>query len=98
MIDLPSKVEKQFTDAEGHDSFKFLRFKEGLKSINLEMMGVRANFQMPKAKQNDVEVVGKDFTTPNKHEGLNRNHSSKKHQKNDAFHGYTGLFDINEDL
>ena len=72
VIDLPFKVEEQFTDAEGHDGYKFLRFKEGLKSINLEMMGVRTNFQMQKEKQNDFEAVDKDFTTTNNYEGLTR--------------------------
>ena len=98
MIDLPFKAEEQFTDAEGNDSYKFLQFKEGLKSINLEMIGVRTYFQMPKTKQNDLEVVDEDFTTPNDYEGLNGNHSSNKQQKNDALYGYNGLFDIDEDL
>ena len=98
VIDSPFKVKEQFTYAKGHAGYKFLRFNEGLKNINLEMMWIRTNFLIPKAKQNDFEVVDKDFTIPNDYEGLNRNHSSNKHKKNGAFQGYNDLFDIDEDL
>ena len=98
MIDLPFKVEEHFTNAEGHEGYKFLQFKEGFKIIYLEMMGVRTNFQMLKGKQNDFEVVDEGFTAPSNFVGSNRNHTSNKRKKNDYFHGYNGIFDMDEDL
>ena len=56
-LDLPFKVEEQFTDEEGYNGYKFLKYSDGLKTLNLEMMGVRTNFLAAKGKQTDFEEV-----------------------------------------
>ena len=56
-IDLPFKIEEQFTDKEGYNGMKFLKCRDRLKTLNFEMMGVRTNFLSAKEKQKDWEEV-----------------------------------------
>ena len=55
--DLPFKVEEQFTGEEGYNGYKCLKYSDGLKPLNLEMMGVRSNFLAAKSKQTGFEEV-----------------------------------------
>ena len=43
-LDLLFMAEEQFADEEGYNEHKFLKYSEGLKMLNLEMIGVLTNF------------------------------------------------------
>ena len=45
-------MEDQFTDEEGNNGYKFLRYSDGLNTLNLAIMRVAA-----KGKQTDFEEV-----------------------------------------